>query len=425
MKSFKVLALALALGMMSMSAPSLFSQQKRSAYSDRTPMEIIELLTDNFMRDNPLVHGEYSKGDWAAVINSSKAQLPSWLYPTGVTLWAMQDVYNINHNPKLLEYVEDYSKVAADQYAYLRWQAMKFGKIHEKGALWALFRLDLPQDYAVQIAAMLECKMEHGMELSDNLNELIGITTNQMINIQYRLDDGTFWRPNSPEGPTLWADELIVTVPMLIRLAKYHNDSHLLDDAIHQVISYASYMQEADGVWKHGYFINEDQPSCCKWGRANGWVAMSIADLLSNIPADHPQRDQVFQIYKSHIDGIIKLQADDGLWHQVLDHPELAWGTETSCSAQFTFAIARGINRGWLDASYIPVVKRSLQGFSDYSRISKDGKMLRVCPSTSIGFDLEYYNTLIPEKDGQTDHHGDGLIIMALTEMHTLLENLK
>ena len=80
---------------------------------------------------------------------------------------------------------------------------------------------------------------------------------------------------------------------------------------------------------------------------------------------------------------------------------------------------------GWLDASYIPVVKKSLQALSSYSRINENGILLRVCPSTSLGKDLDYYNSLVPEDAGYSDHHGDGLVLLALTEMYNLLEKEK
>jgi len=106
----------------------------------------------------------------------------------------------------------------------------------------------------------------------------------------------------------------------------------------------------------------------------------------------------------------------------VIDHPELSWGTETSCSAQFTYAIARGINRGWLDASYIPAAKKALSALSDTSRISVKGELLRVGASTSIGPDLAYYNAR-PVEAEESYSHGSGLMLFALSEMNTLLLN--
>lgn len=35
-----------------------------------------------------------------------------------------------------------------------------------------------------------------------------------------------------------------------------------------------------DGVYRHGYNYENKTASCCKWGRANGWLMMSKLELL-------------------------------------------------------------------------------------------------------------------------------------------------
>jgi len=402
-----------------------FSQKhSETIQEDRSTMDLMTMIAGNFMKTNPLQDGEYPRGDWESVKNAKPPQMMWWLYPTGVTLLAMQQLYTINQDPELLDYVKSYLNISANYYDYLRWQTMKFGKPYNKGPLKNLYRLDMLDDYGAIGASILECNMHHGLEFSSNLEDMIGILDHQIVEVQYRLPDGSFWRPNSHDGPTIWGDDLFMGLPFVVRLAQYKNDPKLFDEAALQVINYASYLQDTNGVFFHAYFVDQNTHSCCKWGRANGWIAVALAEVLTALPEDHPKRAEVFAVYKKHMDGLIGLQSEDGLWNQVLDHPELSWGTETTCSAQYTFAIARGINKGWLDASYIPVVQKSLKALSTYSRITKNGELLKVCPSTSIGLNLDYYNSLTPEEEGHTDHHGDGLILLALTEMHVLLENL-
>ena len=41
--------------------------------------------------------------------------------------------------------------------------------------------------------------------------------------------------------------------------------------------------------------------------------------------------------------GVAAVQSGSGLWHQLLDKPDSY--LETSASAMFTYAIARGVNR--------------------------------------------------------------------------------
>ncbi|WNH10369.1 glycoside hydrolase family 88 protein [Thalassobellus suaedae] len=48
--------------------------------------------------------------------------------------------------------------------------------------------------------------------------------------------------------------------------------------------------------------------------------------------------------------SLANLQGGDGFWHNLLDKNDTY--TETSCTAMFTFAIAKGINEGWISHVY-------------------------------------------------------------------------
>ena len=427
MKTLKIILLIsillmLSLGNLSSQKTQVSSKSPVKVASLRSPEELMTLITNFIMKTYELKDGEYVKGDWQAVKKSKPPQTLYWSYPTGVCLLGMQRVYDVTHDEKIMKFIEDNNRISADQYEYLRWQKYTFGAEYKTEGFEKLWRLDMLDDCGSMGAAILETNLRHNVKFTPHLNQLVDIIGNFVTNKQYRLSDGTFWRPNSPDSPTIWADDLYMSLPFLVRWAEYKNDPSALDDAANQVISYAKYLQDTDGVWYHAYFIDKQMHTCCKWGRGNGWVAVAEAEVLSVLPKTHPNYNQVLNIYKKHIDGLIKYQAASGLWNQVIDHPELSWGTETSCSAQFTYAIARGINRGWLDASYIPAAKKALAGLSDTTRISVIGELLKVGASTSIGPDLAYYNAR-PIEEEKSYSHGSGLMLFALTEMNTLLQN--
>ncbi len=392
---------------------NLFSQT-------RSPLELMKLITNHQLQELVLKDGTYPKGNWMVVKTSKLPTAMYWSYPTGVSLLGMQRVYDITKNDDIMKFVKKNNNISADQYAYLRWQKKEFGTVYNDDGFEKLWRLNMLDDCGAMGAAILESSLQHKVTFSPSLQELVNIMGNYVTNIQYRLKDGTFYRPTSPEGPTIWADDLYMSLPFLVRWSQYKNDPSSLDDAAQQIINFASYLQDTDGVWLHAYFTEKKTRSCCKWGRANGWVAVAIAEVLSVLPASHPKRNAVFAIYKKHLEGLIKHQSASGLWNQVIDHPELTWGTETSCSSQFTYAIARGINRGWLDRSYIPIVQKAFSGLE--KQITSNGSINKVCMSTSIGDNLEYYNTRSFKDD---DYHGNGLMLLALTEVYRLFEKEK
>jgi rhamnogalacturonyl hydrolase YesR len=127
------------------------------------------------------------------------------------------------------------------------------------------------------------------------------------------------------------------------------------------------------------------------------------------MPENHPRFEAVKSVLLKHIEGIIRLQAPSGRWHQVLDHPEL-W-EETSSTAMFMYCVCRAVNRGWIDPTYLDVARKAFQGLNQ--KITKDGALLDVCEGTGIGRDLEFYkNRKRPIDDG----HGQGAVLLALTE---------
>ena len=56
--------------------------------------------------------------------------------------------------------------------------------------------------------------------------------------------------------------------------------------------------------------------------------------------------------------SLLKYQGADGLWRQLIDHPE-SWA-ETSSTGMFTVAMITGVKHGWLDQkTYAPAARKA------------------------------------------------------------------
>ena len=178
---------------------------------------------------------------------------------------------------------------------------------------------------------------------------------------QLRLDDGTLARPR-PEQNSVWADDAYMSIPFLSQMGRSAGDRKYFDDAAAQMLHFANYLfVPATGLFTHHWNTGnpDDQPRYY-WGRANGWCTLSLVELLDVLPEDHPSRGRILRLFRAHAQALAGLQAGDGLWHQMLDRTDTY--TETSCSGMFTYALARGVNRGWLDAAaYGPVATGGLE----------------------------------------------------------------
>ncbi len=138
------------------------------------------------------------------------------------------------------------------------------------------------------------------------------------------------------------------------------------------------------GLYKHGWFSRTKEKSIAFWGRANGWVMWAASEALLYLPKDHPAYSEIMKIYKNHIDGLLKYQDEDGMWHQVSDHPGSY--EESSCTAMFIIGLARGVNNGWLDKSY---KKLALKSWIALTKKIEDGIVHGICRGTGMGNDIE------------------------------------
>ncbi|MEO5959629.1 MAG: glycoside hydrolase family 88 protein, partial [Opitutaceae bacterium] len=142
-------------------------------------------------------------------------------------------------------------------------------------------------------------------------------------------------------------------------------------------------------------------------------------ELLDVLPENHPGRAKVLEIYRAHIRGLAERQGKDGRWHQLLDRPDSY--LETSATAMFAFAIARGVNRGWLDAqAHAPMAILAWNAVT--TQVNATGQIENVCVGTGMGFDPAFYYA---RPVSNVAPHGPGPVLLAGAEMVTLAKSGK
>ena len=228
---------------------------------------------------------------------------------------------------------------------------------------------------------------------------------------QFRLPDGTLAR-NRPLANALWLDDLFMSVPALAQMGKLTGERKYYDDAVKQVLQFSERMfVKEKGLFMHGWIQGMDVHPAFHWGRANGFALMSMAELLDVLPEDHPGRAQVLALYRAHVRGLAACQGGDGLWHQLLDRPDTY--PETSASAIFVYAIARGINRGWIDPlAHGPMVMLGWNAVA--KKVNDKGQVEGTCVGTDMGFEPMFYYY---RPTSVLAAHGYGPVLLAGAEM--------
>lgn len=110
------------------------------------------------------------------------------------------------------------------------------------------------------------------------------------------------------------------------------------------------------------------------WSRGNGWVMAGIVRTLRYLPKDDPARERYITQLKEMAARVTSIQGPDGLWRAGLLDPADYDQPEVSGSALFTYALAAGVNEGWLDKkTYQPVIRRAWAGMLHH--VYADGRL--------------------------------------------------
>lgn len=267
-------------------------------------------------------------------------------------------------------------------------------------------------DSGSMCAAMIKA---HRAGVGDDLRPWIDNYVQFVSGTQFRLADGTLAR-NRPMPESLWLDDLYMSVPCLAQAGKLTGDNRYFDDAAKQILQFSERMfMKERGLFMHGWVQGMQPHPVFHWARANGWATMAMVELLEVLPENHPARARILEIYRTHAAGLAAAQGHAGLWHQLLDRRESY--QETSASAMFVYALARGVNRGWLDArAFGPAV--SLGWNAVTTKVNAKGQVEGTCVGTGMGWDPMFY---MYRPVHVLAAHGYGPVFLAGAEMIALL----
>lgn len=194
------------------------------------------------------------------------------------------------------------------------------------------------------------------------------------------------WHEPLADGMTkqtrYWIDDIWMINSLQVQAYRVTADKKYLDRAALQTQKYLEKLQQENGLFFHG------PEAHFYWGRGNGWVAAGLADLISELPQDHPRYLYVAESYKKMMASLLKYQAEDGMWRQLVDKPE-SW-QESSSTAMFGYAMALGVKTGLLpQEQYRPAYEKAWLAL--VQRVDGDGKLTDVCVGTGQSKDINYY----------------------------------
>jgi len=251
-----------------------------------------------------------------------------------------------------------------------------------------------------------------------------------------RTKEGGFWHKKIYTNQ-MWLDGLYMGGPFYAEYAMLFEGS-ALDDIANQFIWMERHARDPKtGLLYHAWDESKEQKWANKetgtsplfWARAMGWYADALVDALDYFPADHSKRQSLIDILNRLVNAIEKQQEKaTGLWYDVMNYngpgKEKNYFEASAC-CQFTYAIAKGVRKGYLPAAklalakkaYAGIIKRFIKVESGQTNLYGTVKVSGLGGNPYRDGSFEYY---MSEPVIVNDPKGIGAFLLASTEMEKL-----
>lgn len=396
-------------GILSLTFVTVFSQQ-------RTDEECIRAVADNILKE-PVT--QFVGVKTGKTYNSTKeipkgedvrfkSPLSEWHYSNGVLDMSMINLGEYLNDPKYINYAKNHVAFGFANYEYFK-NTFRNDRKHWHwpfGQLWNMKELD---DCGAMGAAVLEV---YNYDPKQQYKDYFEAAAKHIMQDQTRLSDGTLCR-TFPREMTVWADDVYMSVSFLAQMGKQTGETKYFDEATRQIINISDYLWCPEKqLFYHCFYTDLNRNGVAFWGRANGWITVSLVRLLDVLPKDYANRKQLIDLLEKQIVGASRYQNENGMWNQLLDKPESY--DESSVTAMYVYGIAKAINEGWFPNNTYQRIAQLGWNALKKDQITENGHFKNVCVGTGITDDLPFYYS---RPVGENEKHGLGLIIDAGVEI--------
>ncbi len=372
-----------------------------------------------------VVRSEMARCPEATYLDGQEGKL-KWNYTTGLELKSMLDVYErtARHSERseesIFNYVDSWYDAIIDSTGHIyKYKQSNFSLDHicPGRTLFQLYDLIGKEKYR---AAM--------------------DTLYAQLLAQPRTPEGGFWhKAVYPEQ--MWLDGLYMAQPFYV---EYTN--RFVADSLERAANYEDIVLQFQlvcdktldpetGLLRHAWDASREMfwcnpktgQSAHSWGRAMGWYAMALVDVIPLMPSGEYQ-DALVRILNQIFQAIpIFADSSTGMWYQVLDRP---YGEgnylEATASAMFTYALLKGTRLGVLEGlSRDDARARYEELLKTFVTVGDDGlvNLNNCCEVAGLGGkqnrsgDYDYY---INEPVRANDPKGIGPLVWAALEYENL-----
>ena len=336
---------------------------------------------------------------------------PFFGYSQGVGCCAMLEIWLTTGDEDYFNYVEKLADTL----------------VNEAGEIHLYERKQYNLDFINSGKYLFDCYAKTGKE---KYRKALDLLVDQLRE-QPRTSDGGFWH-KLRYTHQMWLDGLYMCSPVLMEYGATFNEPAWIEEAVKQIkLCHKHTYDPVTGLYHHAWDESRSQRwanpetghSPNFWGRSIGWWFMALVDNLDYLPQDHPDRAEIIGYIQGLAEALTKYQRN-GHWYQVLDCPEREGNyPEASVTAQYMYAIAKAVNKGYLPHRYRKVAVEAYRALCNDLIFEDEHGVLsltRCCAVGGLGGNpyrdgsFEYY---IGERIRDNDAKATGPFIMGCLEL--------
>ena len=350
---------------------------------------------------------------WADSTNG-KGVPPKWIYDFGVVLNGAKTLWYATGD----KHYYDFIKIGVDKF------------VNPDGTI-KTYRVD---DYNLDQVRMGSAVLMMYRVTGDIRYKKAADLIRSQLKGQPRTNEGGFWHKKIYPDQ-MWLDGLYMAEPFYAEYSQTFGEDNW-DDIANQFIWMEKHARDNktgllyhawDESRKMGWADKTTGRSPMFWGRAMGWYAMALVDVLDYFPKDNPNRSKLVAILNREMTALVKVQdKKSGVWWLILDRPGQDKNyLEASSSCMFTYAMAKGVRMGYLPVSFSKPASAAWAGIQKEFIDKKDNgiDLLDTIGSAGLGgkpYRDGSYDYYVGEKRVTNDPKGIGAFLLAAVEMETV-----
>lgn len=215
------------------------------------------------------------------------------------------------------------------------------------------------------------------------------------------------------ESKYLLIDFIQNYISRMARAGKLSGDLCFFSEACNQIELYRKSLQYKDSKLfsqGKGWLIDRNELSPSAWLRGQGWMMRAYVNLLTVLPSNSGLFKNTRKSFVDFVNGLLKLQSDDGMWYNLPLYDDSISYPEVSGSAMISYYLLVACNSGILtESKFSNAAIKTRKEIHKY--INPDYSVRNVSPGPGTLFSVNEYKS-----NAETDNpHGVQAVILLLS----------